>query len=286
MVDTQLSPVSSQCDLISSLRAVLWIYRILGLSLGTNQSVLYQIYRWVLSATFLIAYLLGMIASAIQEENSETLWKEDIFIILTELAMFVKVVTTYCRFQEIAQLLQISVSKEFSPKSPCEEERYLKIFRHLNTALMGYLIGSVVTASSTAIHIFNSLYKLPTFSWFFGVPYGPNHELNYLLIASYQVTGMLIHCALNVSVDIQVTYLLAIAGIQLDFLEQRFINLKYDHSVYLRRQRFVYHNRQMQLVEQFVQDIERVYSPAIFTQFCVSAITICATAFRISSVMT
>ncbi|XP_021709039.1 odorant receptor 94a [Aedes aegypti] len=275
--------MASQGELISSVRVILWIYRIIGLSRENNQSVRYRIYRWVLNIPFLFAYLFAMIISALHEENSEILWKDTIFIILTEASMFVKVVTTYCRFQDTFQLLQTSVSEEFSPRCPCEQERHRRVLRHLNGALMGYLTVSVITACSTAIHIFEGMHKLPTFSWFFGVPYGPDHGFNYLLIASYQVSGMVMHCALNVSGDIQITYLLAIAGIQLDFLKRRFEDLKEDYLVHLQRRNLIHHNRHMQLVEQFVQDIERVYSPATFTQFCVSAITICATAFRISS---
>lgn len=268
-------------DFIPSIRAILAIYRIFGMYRAKNQPIQYRIYRWLLNIPFLFVYLLVMLYSALQEKNSENLWRNTFFIMLTEMAMFVKTATVYCRFREIMHLLELSISEDFSPKGPCEQQRYQRVTRHLNTVLLSYLIVCIVTASSTAIHIFDGHYQLPIHSWFFGVPYGPDHEINYLLISIYQVLGMLMHCALNVAGDIQIPFLLAIAGIQLDFLETRFVDLKKEYLVQPRRQLFIRHAQHFRLVGQFVRDIERVYSPAAFCQFCASVITICATAFRI-----
>lgn len=272
--------MESTKPLITSVRVTLWIYRCFGIWRENNQRSWYRTYRWIFTVPFLYLYLLSMVIGAFKK-NSEQLWKDDLFILLTEFAMLVKTVSTYHNFEQIVKLLNISVSEHFSPKY---ERKQRSILQNLNQILMSYFIISILTAFTTSIHIFQGNYKLPTFSWFFGIPYGPDHPLNYYLIAYYQVFGMIVHCMLNVAGDIQIAYMLATVGIQLEQLERSFTGLSRIVFRDNRQREFCRCITHYQRVRRFAKHVERIYSAPVFVQFCVSGITMCATAFRLSTV--
>ncbi|KAL1394874.1 hypothetical protein pipiens_011643 [Culex pipiens pipiens] len=166
-----------------------------------------------------------------------------------------------------------------------EDERSKSLLTKINLYFFGYLLWSTAGVWTNIAFLFNGQFKLPFFPWLLGIPYGKHLPYNYNFLLFYQLTGIWIHAVLNVIVDSQVGYLLAVAGIQMDFLAAR---LETTQAGRIGQQKFrntyKQHIKHFNVVNNFVKNVERVYSKSVFSQFCASGITICAIAYRLSSV--
>nr|USS30765.1 odorant receptor [Aedes albopictus] len=276
-------------DFIPSQRAAFWIWKIYGIWATEDESPFYRTYRRVYHFLFTGVYLFSMFISSFFTENSEELWGEILFILPTELAMLTKNVITVNKFETIYALHRTSISKEFQPTCPKHGKEYDLYFDRFSKLMLMYFFVSICAATSHFGFLFDDRLKLPFFNWFFWVPLDRDHLNNYYLLFAYQMIGMIGHCCLNVSGDMNIAYLLSIAGQQLDLLSCKFACLpvprartsaEKDHY----RRKFVAQIQQYNRIYEFARDIEKAVSWGVFAQICASGITICAIVFRLSSI--
>ncbi|XP_038121023.1 putative odorant receptor 71a [Culex quinquefasciatus] len=274
-------------EYIPSERLTFWIWKILGIWATQDESRLYRAFRWIYHFTFTIVYLFCIFISSFFKETMAELWSDVMFILLTELAMFTKTVITVRKFETVYRLHWETISDEFRPISEWETRVHGAFFSRFSTAMLGYYLCSFLTLWAHLGFLFE--YKFPFFSWFFWLPLGRANLTNYYIIFAYQMFGMLGHLSLNVSGDIQHAYLLATAGIQLDFLYERLTKLPIptsnssigkDHY----RETLIQHIEHYERIYRFVKEIEDTFSMAIFVQICASGVTVCATILRLSTV--
>ncbi|XP_055543701.1 odorant receptor 94a-like [Wyeomyia smithii] len=253
-----------------------------------NETRLYQCFRVVFFVIFFLLYLGTILAGLLVTNTIDQFFSEALYISLTEISMAVKAYSLFKHFYTVLQLHQLAVSKEF--QSIGEEELHLVrvLLWRFNTCYTIFQ-ALVLTINVSAISLlFDGQYKLPYFSWIWGLPYGVDAPYTYLFIWFYQVFGMCIHGILAIAVESQASYLLTVAGAQLDFLSRRFSQLTCSHGSTdensKHRKSFIQFVQHYNKVYWFVRDTEDVYSKPMFAQFCASAISLCATAYRLSLV--
>ncbi|XP_062563149.1 odorant receptor 94a-like isoform X2 [Armigeres subalbatus] len=112
---------------------------------------------------------------------------------------------------------------------------------------------------------------------------------NYYIIFAYQMIGMMGHCLLNVSADVNIALLLSTAGKQLDLLSYELARLpvnptgtNIEKSYYKRK--FEEHIQQYNRIYDFARETEKQVSWSVFSQICASGVTICAIIFRLSAI--
>lgn len=239
-------------EYIPSERLTFWIWKILGIWATQDESRLYRAFRWIYHFTFTIVYLFCIFISSFFKETMAELWSDVMFILLTELAMFTKTIITVRKFGTVYRLHRETISDEFRPNSEWETRVHGAFFSRFSTAMLGYYLCSFLTLWAHLGFLFE--YKFPFFSWFFWLPLGRENLTNYYIIFAYQMFGMLGHLSLNVSGDIQHAYLLATAGIQLDFLYERLTKLPIPTS-----NSSIEKDRYRETLIQHIEHYERIY---------------------------
>ncbi|XP_053691051.1 odorant receptor 94a-like [Sabethes cyaneus] len=237
---------------------------------------------------FFLIYLGTILAGLLITNTIDQLFSEALYMSLTEIAMGVKTYHLFKHFYTIYHLHQVAISKDFQPVNEEESQLARKLLWKVNFCYLLYQTWVVLINLSAISLLFDGQYKLPYFSWVWGIPYGADVPYNYLFLWSYQVFGMFIHAILNIIVESQVGYLLTVADLQLDFLARRFSKLTCSYGSTIEnlkyRELFIRFVQHYNNVNWFVRDIEHVYSKPMFAQFCASAASICATAYRLSMV--
>lgn len=259
--------------------------KIFGLWHDGNESRSYKVYRIVFLVIFFLLYLGSIVISAVLTSSVEEFFSQILYAALTEMAMAVKTFYGYYHFVTIYRLHKQAISKDFQPVNAEEDKRSKNLLNKINLYFFGYLLWSTAGVWTNIAFLFNGQFKLPFFPWLLGIPYGKHLPYNYNFLLFYQLTGIWIHAVLNVIVDSQVGYLLAVAGIQMDFLAAR-LEATQAGRIGQKKFRNTYkqHIKHFNVVNNFVKNVERVYSKSVFSQFCASGITICAIAYRLSSV--
>ncbi|XP_053691050.1 odorant receptor 94b-like [Sabethes cyaneus] len=206
------------------------------------------------------------------------------YLSLTEIAMGVKTFYIFINFHTVYRLHQMAISKQFQPI--CEEELRpaQSLLSKVNFCFMAYFIWVFVTVATAVPSFFDEKYELPFFTWVLGIPYGSDMPYNFYCLWIYQISGLFMHGIFNVAAELQVGYLLTVARIQLDFLTRRFASLSRANETSQHRESFIECVQHYTVVEKFVRDFEHVFSKPMFAQFCASGASICATAYRLSSV--
>ncbi|XP_055608564.1 odorant receptor 94a-like [Uranotaenia lowii] len=265
------------------------IWRVLGLWATKDETLSYRVFRLSYHFLFTIIYIFAMVTSCFYAENIEELWTDILFILLTMLAMFTKMVVIVRNFEKIYCLLKMTVSDSFKPQTEIEARILDDNLHVFSNAMLVYLS---VTFSCLWAHLgflFDDRYKLPFFSWFFWLPLGKGNPLNYYLIFVYQMFGMLGHCLFNASSDVQLGYLLLSGGLQLDILSESFARLPVPTSGKPNEIRYYQKTFQNQVDQynricRFIREIESTFTLTVFIQLCASGITICASVFRLSAI--
>ncbi|EDS28735.1 odorant receptor 71a [Culex quinquefasciatus] len=262
-----------------------WFLKIFGLWHDGNESRSYKVYRIVFLVIFFLLYLGSIVISAVLTSSVEEFFSQILYAALTEMAMAVKTFYGYYHFVTIYRLHKQAISKDFQPVNAEEDKRSKNLLNKINLYFFGYLLWSTAGVWTNIAFLFNGQFKLPFFPWLLGIPYGKHLPYNYNFLLFYQLSGIWIHAVLNVIVDSQVGYLLAVAGIQMDFLAAR-LEATQAGRIGQKKFRNTYkqHIKHFNVVNNFVKNVERVYSKSVFSQFCASGITICAIAYRLSSV--
>ncbi|EAT45323.2 AAEL003395-PA [Aedes aegypti] len=270
-------------DFIPSQRVAFWIWKILGIWATDDESPFYRAYRRIYHFFFTGIYLFSMFTSSFFTENSEELWVEILFILPTEIAMLTKTIITVYKFETIHRLLQTTISKEFQPTCPKHGKEYDRFFDRFSKVMLMYYFCSVCAAWTHLGFLFDDRLKLPFFNWFFWVPLDRDHLNNYYILFAYQMIGMMGHCSLNVSGDMNIAYLLSIAGQQLDLLSCKFASLLVPGTGTTIEKDY-YKRTFVEQIQHFAREIERTVSWCVFAQICASGITICAIVFRLSAI--
>ncbi|XP_058451272.1 odorant receptor 94a-like [Malaya genurostris] len=269
-------------------RITFWVWKVYGIWTTEDQSLLYRAFFWIYHFFFTFAYIFAMFLSSFFTDNSEELWREVMFMLLTEAAMCTKQFYLIRNFAAILRLNRISVSMDYSVKTDHDLKAQTRMLNRCNTVMLVFFLFSISSVLGNVALLFGDSYKLPYSNWFYWVPLGKNHQTNYYIMFAYQIFGMVCHCALNVVADIHVIYLLSVVSFQLDLLLEDLARLPIPSSrtyieKQLYRQTFVEHIEKYDRIHSFVREVEHIFSVPVFIQIGASGITICAVMFALSS---
>lgn len=249
----------------------------------------YKIYRIVFHWFFFVLYFGSIIIGSLAVSTVDEFFTQTLYMALTETATLVKIMISFKNFTTVKELHEIASSPEFKPQSDEEALCSRRILGRVNFLYLGFVLCSIIGILSHLTYLYDGKYELPFFPWVLGISYGRHLPYNHAILCYYQITGMIIHAILNAAVDCQIGYLLAVGSNQVDFLAWRLFALRCPNDIKagtsgikrFYRNHFEHYNK----INQFVKEVERVYSIPVFSQFCASGITICAIAYRLSLVI-
>lgn len=263
-------------------------YKMTAFWRADSETLVYRVYRIVLVVIYFLLYLGSILIGLLITNTVDQLFSEAMYLSLTEIAMGVKTFYIFINFHTVYRLHQMAISKQFQPTCEDESKPAQKLLSKVNFCFMAYFAWVFITVLTAVPSFFDKAYKLPFFSWILGIPYGADKPYNFYCLWIYQLSGLFLHGIFNVAAELQVGYLLTVARIQLDFLSRRFSRLvRSNGCLYYNpkyRESFIECVQHYTVVDKFVQDFEHVYSKPMFAQFCASGASICATAYRLSSV--
>jgi gustatory receptor len=154
-----------------------------------------------------------MLVTALRFNNIDELTQQW-YLTLTAIACMSKVLNYWVKYDRVIELYEYIENIETKPASQLDEVdqkcliRIVKLDRYIQYYFCATIIATLAICVAPA---FSEVYRLPIFSWFYGVPYGEKEVVSYYILFAYQVFGIAMQALCNVALDSSVCYMMLIA---------------------------------------------------------------------------
>ena len=208
---------------LKSLKIIFCILKIFGILPRKDVSKAYKIYGYVIQFIFCVVYNWAMWVSAFKFENIDE-FTQQWYLTLTVIAYMLKVFNYWKKYEKYADLLEYTTMLDLKDEKDYDDydKNNLIRLKKLDRFLFYYIFSTTLgTLTISVSALFSSSYRLPVFSWFYGIQYGKDELFSYYTLYLYQVLGMILQAYCNVALDSSICYMMLIAECQFGDLGQR-----------------------------------------------------------------
>lgn len=203
--------------------------RFVGLWPSEHNSVVYNVYGYVMFAVFSIiltlAMCMQMFAFGFVEKESLT---DSMFMALTEIALIIKFVNFRARIHSMQHLMK--QVKSFHIESDAERNQFNEKLTLMIIIWFIYLMGANTAVGSSHVKAYSSLENILIFPAYYGFDHS-NGGINYWIIYAHQTIGMFLTSNSNVCIEMFQNLLMYMCSVEMDILGMRLRSLGYDSSI-------------------------------------------------------
>ena len=208
---------------LKSVKIIFWIMKVFGILPRKNASKAYKIYGYIIQFIFCIVFDLAMGISAFTFENIDE-FTQQWYITLTGVTYMFKVFNSWKKYEKYAELLEYIATLDLKNEKDYDDydENDLIKLKKLDRFLLCYVYSTFLGILTISVSpLFSSPYRLPVFTWFYGINYGKDYLINYYILCIYQILGITLQAFCNVALDSSICYMMLIAECQFSDLGQK-----------------------------------------------------------------